>query len=327
MPKRKISAKEFAADIRNGLNATALAAKYEITDGQLHVAVEKLVAAGVVTMQEVERFKQPGKVFSRPSGRQRCPACTKVIDKSALECPHCGVIIAKWQGRMIPTGSSPSDQIKKNDWGGLHGDAFLDMAAEADPPASAGSDYPPGYKEYLAKSYAEQIRAFVTAVPERRINPYIQKQLDWIKESDFTRAADLTPLSERLERVHALLGGERNWENLSQTQVSRLWHHDGILLAEQNNVAVMQVVGPLDKRTCPVCQHMVGLEIDVKMAANHVRIAADIRDPGAYLEAFPFPRLEDVDNIGRDELAAKGPLTIPPYHPGCRHELIWLFLH
>jgi hypothetical protein len=186
-------------------------------------------------------------------------------------------------------------------------------------------DYPTGYQEYLAKAHADQIKMFVEAHPTRNIHPQIERQLEWIKQSDLTRAMDVLQLKERLERIHNTLRSERHWEGLSHSHVSRLWHHDGILLAEKNGVTVGQVSGPYDKRTCPVCQRLIGMEVSIPEAADHVRASAKIKDPDEYVKANPYPRLKDVDNKGRNELKKLGAQLLPPYHGRCRHEVVWLY--
>ncbi len=102
MPKRKISAKELAADIRGGMDAAELATKHDITERQLQSTIEKLVAAGILTAQEGARFKQPAPVSASQGVDWKCPACGKPAGPGWTECPHCGVIMSKWQKKSFP---------------------------------------------------------------------------------------------------------------------------------------------------------------------------------------------------------------------------------
>ncbi|HTY26036.1 MAG TPA: hypothetical protein VMC85_23100 [Desulfomonilaceae bacterium] len=52
-PKRKIRAKPFLSDLRNGLGDTELMEKYALAESQLHKVFEKLVDAGAIDEMEL----------------------------------------------------------------------------------------------------------------------------------------------------------------------------------------------------------------------------------------------------------------------------------
>ena len=52
-PKRKIRAKPFLSELRNGLGYTELMEKYALSESQLHKVFEKLVDAGAIDEMEL----------------------------------------------------------------------------------------------------------------------------------------------------------------------------------------------------------------------------------------------------------------------------------
>ncbi len=51
--KRKIKAKPFVSDLRNGMGDTELMQKYTLSDNQLHKVFQKLVDAGAIDEMEL----------------------------------------------------------------------------------------------------------------------------------------------------------------------------------------------------------------------------------------------------------------------------------
>jgi hypothetical protein len=52
-PKRKIKAKPFVSDLRNGLGDRELMGKYNLSESQLHKVFQKLVDAGAIDEMEL----------------------------------------------------------------------------------------------------------------------------------------------------------------------------------------------------------------------------------------------------------------------------------
>ena len=182
-------------------------------------------------------------------------------------------------------------------------------------------DYSDRYQKKLVDAVDKQVAAFLGAYPERQLHPEIRRQLDYLQTSQQTSALDVVRVRERLEMLHKR--DDKYWENVSSTHVARVWHADGVLLAEQNGVATLRGVGPQDQKTCPVCMHLLGIEIPVKAAADKIRKGLEIKDPDEYKAFFKFPRFDDVDNRSPEErLASVGPLPFPA-HCRCRHGYRW----
>ncbi len=83
MNSRKISAKEVAKDVQEGLHNNALMAKYELSPSQLRGIMEKLLDAGLIREEHLTgRTCQPG--FSKKEVPSAAPF-------QGVECPNCGL--------------------------------------------------------------------------------------------------------------------------------------------------------------------------------------------------------------------------------------------
>ncbi len=92
---RQISAKAILADIKAGMDDTALMKKYQLSDKGLQSIFKKLVDAGVLKQEELEKRKrEPDKIVDVA---WKCPACGKPQSRRYDECPNCGVIVAKFR--------------------------------------------------------------------------------------------------------------------------------------------------------------------------------------------------------------------------------------
>jgi len=175
------------------------------------------------------------------------------------------------------------------------------------------------YQKYLSQMTATQIKKFSEEFPKRILHPEVNRQIQYLRDSDLTRSIDLDTLNERLTRF---VKQERYWENLSDVQVARQWHANGILLGQENGIKTGQITGPDDEKTCPVCDRMLGMKVDIADAAAKIKRDISIADPEKYVEAWPFPRILQIDNESRESIESM--LLLPPYHGRCRHTVVWL---
>jgi hypothetical protein len=183
------------------------------------------------------------------------------------------------------------------------------------------------YRELMAKEQARQIKDFVEKYPERILEPEIVKQLEYLQATKAPDALTITSITDRLEMLEK---SEEYWSRLSDVQVARAWHADGVRYANENGIktGIVTGPGPDDPDTCPVCAQLFGVEIEIDAMMGKVDSDLNIEDPDEYAAAWSFPRLLDVDNIDKKELGA---LMIengwfPPFHPHCRHAIVWLYM-
>ncbi len=90
MPKKTINAKEILADIKGGMDDSALMEKYQLSEKGLQSLFKKLVDAGVLKQREQdERPSEP-----EESGKYvwKCSQCGKSQPKPFDQCPECGKI-------------------------------------------------------------------------------------------------------------------------------------------------------------------------------------------------------------------------------------------
>lgn len=110
--KRKVSAKEVLQDLRAGESNAALMTKYGITAQGLESLLNKLAQRNLISPEERRRRVPPE---SRPPA-WTCPACGTAHDRSYAECPHCGVIVSKFEEhRRKPAPADTPDEKPPSD--------------------------------------------------------------------------------------------------------------------------------------------------------------------------------------------------------------------
>lgn len=197
--------------------------------------------------------------------------------------------------------------------------AFWELHAKEVTGSSNLSKVPKDYQQTIRNMTANQVKLFAQKNPERILHPEISRQIEYLKEAELTRSVDVSRLSERMERV---LSQDYYWENLSDVQVSRQWHANGVILGKQNGVTKGQISGPTNYPICPVCMIMMGLEFSIDRMSDKIDKFLGLTDIDEIKAEWSFPRIADVDNMSREELAAKG--YLPPFHSNCRHGVTWL---
>jgi hypothetical protein len=122
--KRKISAREILADIRSGLDDSAIKTKHRLSEDALEAVYHKLAKAGLLTEAEIgERLaevpKPPTPAHEEPSTAVwRCPACEAPQPSEVDECPVCGVIVAQYQAMKAREPHMSSPGVEQQSSGG-----------------------------------------------------------------------------------------------------------------------------------------------------------------------------------------------------------------
>ena len=106
-PNKRISAKTFITDLRAGMDHKALMQKHQLSEKGLGRVLDRLIEAGILKESETEDLKTS--LDARPDQFFECPACKKWHTEAFAECPHCGVVLAKFELRRADeAGSKPS---------------------------------------------------------------------------------------------------------------------------------------------------------------------------------------------------------------------------
>lgn len=119
--KKRLSAKEILADIRSGMDASALKRKYGLSDNSLDKVYLKLNQAGLLKKHEKPRIPStPAPIPSHsraPQGVEwKCPACGKAQASEVPECPICGIVVAKYLRREArQTSGSTASHLPVSD--------------------------------------------------------------------------------------------------------------------------------------------------------------------------------------------------------------------
>lgn len=98
MSNGKITAKELIDDIRKGLDDSALIEKYKVSSQALQGFFKQLKEKGLIKQEELEQRAQ---IF-------KCPACNWSSNKKFEECPHCGIIVAKFRPKKSLESKQPA---------------------------------------------------------------------------------------------------------------------------------------------------------------------------------------------------------------------------
>jgi hypothetical protein len=93
--QKTVSAKEILADIKRGMDDSALMEKYQLSEKGLQSVFIRLVDLGAVTQEELcKGTSAPEKIVDVA---WKCPACGKPQTRQYNECPDCGIIVAKFR--------------------------------------------------------------------------------------------------------------------------------------------------------------------------------------------------------------------------------------
>ena len=109
-----------------------------------------------------------------------------------------------------------------------------------------------------------------------------------------------------------------------ETSVSRSKNWGNILTVEQSGGTRVEIAGPDDNRICDWCRSMLGKEYELAPVVKHIKHVMS-RPPEEIPDIAPFvtnvltPTETKAASV--DDLLKLG-ITLPPYHPSCRHRFI-----
>jgi hypothetical protein len=176
------------------------------------------------------------------------------------------------------------------------------------------------YQERIRALHAEQIKQLAIAYPEHILAPEIERLISLMADYEIAREIDIAYIAERANKF---LAADTYWSQFTDVHIGRMWHSDGIAFANANKVGRLQIVAILDEVTCGVCLVMHGQEVDVKQAQVKVDKDLDIKNIDDYIDAWKFPRFNEVQLLGPEEITKAGYLV--PFHPHCRCSQMWLY--
>lgn len=174
--------------------------------------------------------------------------------------------------------------------------------------------------EFVQQSHANQLKMFLARHPERIVHPEIQRLLEIAADSERLQTMGWDYIQQRLKNITD--SGEY-FKTLNSVQAAHAWHAEGIMIGARQGITSYTVINPLDRKTCPVCRRMHGVIYTVKSAVEYVERRAGVDSPEGLKKDFPFPRLNNVDNMSMAARRDKG-YNLPPYHGRCRCEINYL---
>jgi hypothetical protein len=98
MPKQKVSANELAADIKSGMDDSALMQKHHLSVLGLQKGLKKLLLAGLVKQSDLDA--RWCSLAATVDLVLQCPVCGKPQTRKTDECPPCDAIFHKIQEKV-----------------------------------------------------------------------------------------------------------------------------------------------------------------------------------------------------------------------------------
>ncbi len=97
MAKVKIDARDVLKDIRDGLDDSALMAKYRLSGTGLQSLFSKLIEAGMLKRADLDK-RMPNFEKTVELAMVKCPSCGMPQFSEFDVCPQCGIIVKKYLG-------------------------------------------------------------------------------------------------------------------------------------------------------------------------------------------------------------------------------------
>lgn len=110
--KKTINAKLILKDIQTGMDEEEIKRKYRLTDKGFQSVFQKLSAMGLLMNADNNLGLSTPRQNQRLAQREapitwRCPACGEPQARAYEECPHCGVIVAKFSAMTLQGHTYP----------------------------------------------------------------------------------------------------------------------------------------------------------------------------------------------------------------------------
>lgn len=108
MEKRHISGHEVVNDINTGMDDLGLMDKYKLSPRDLDLLMKKLVAANRISEADLSELQL---LWAQKKGTEwHCPACHLPQAHEFDECPQCGIIVAKFKGKVPQEPEAPATE-------------------------------------------------------------------------------------------------------------------------------------------------------------------------------------------------------------------------
>lgn len=199
---------------------------------------------------------------------------------------------------------------------------------------STGADFTmDDWMLYFNQAQGNHLQAFTLAYPDRVLHPEVNRLVTLAETKPGLRTIDKADLLRRIERVDHI--GNLYFEHMSDVNVGRLWNFTALEMAHNAGVTTYQVIAQRDKITCPVCNRLDGRKFSVQQAWESIEKSmpgfsvADVTASNAnglaaaMQQAFPFPRVAQIDNLSPQQVSNQG--WFAPFHGRCRCDTVMLW--
>ena len=179
------------------------------------------------------------------------------------------------------------------------------------------------YKQRMQRS-SPTINWFRSEFPHVTIHPEIEHMVKILETAERMRTIEKLQLTERIKRVSEM--PVRYLGDANSDHAKRMWHFTVLQMAIEEGVRKYRVVSQCDKKTCDVCFQLHARSFSVsstyKKVKRHLEAGRSSEEIANKLAAaFPFPRVQDVDNKTIDEIQAMA--LLPPFCDECRCQVVF----
>jgi hypothetical protein len=177
------------------------------------------------------------------------------------------------------------------------------------------------YDAFIAEITGDHIASFMARYPDAILHPEIERLSTYLRVSDEAGPLDKYYVKERLDAIQHK--GDAYFEGMTDVEVGKAWTATGVELAYRNNVAEYMIVAQVDSpnKPCPVCRALHGKSFSVVQAKKNVDHLMVLKGTEDFAKEAPFPRIDDLKNLSREEMHARGEL--PSFHSSCRCDVVF----
>jgi len=243
-----------------------------------------------------------------------------------VKCPNCGVVYQIDDSKIPDKGAYATCAKCRTRF-------FLkrDVNSQEDTTQHDEKQAPmTAWQKYTNEALSDHLKTFAEAYPDRSLHPEVTRLVQIAQDTSRLDLIDKMQLKERIQKIGKM--PESYFHNATDVHAGRMWQFTGLQMAQEQDVAEYQIIAQHDRKTCQVCFRLDGKTFSVaqahdkmigyletyekmkKLLAAGGVSAEEIADEIA--SAFPFPKVEDIDNKSPDEI--RNMVLLPPFYDDCR---------
>jgi len=156
----------------------------------------------------------------------------------------------------------------------------------------------------------DHIQAFLEKFPGKTVHPEIERLVKIVETNPRMRDTDRVTLIERIVKFYEKY--DKMLELMDDVRIGRAWTDIAIGMGKENGIKEYMSVAEFDERICLVCLKLHGQIFPIEGALEE-----------GEAEERPFPEYENISGLAPEKISMMK--LRPPYHPGCRCNIVVLW--